>query len=225
MTTRRRNCAPSTIDVLRRRRSGDRRPRWLRYRSARTCMRAGHGHMLGLIWWFYSDLKAYRANPTTRRRTDLRARFASHLQAPAAGTVTRDRLLQELSAKLPFNCCRCSTCPLECRGTSGERLGEPYSLSASPSARSAAASRVDASRRLPRCLSTRSGDTLMRYKLGIAFSRQDLGVPLAIRGNQPVPLRPGLVSSRCRSPGTPELLQLASSGKLPKPLKISSFEL
>jgi hypothetical protein len=29
----------------------------------------------GLIWWFYADLKAYRIEPTSRRRTEMRARF------------------------------------------------------------------------------------------------------------------------------------------------------
>lgn len=28
-------------------------------------------HMRGLIWWFYSDLKAYCADPTSRRRTEF----------------------------------------------------------------------------------------------------------------------------------------------------------
>jgi hypothetical protein len=28
-----------------------------------------------LIWWFYADLKAYRAEPTPCRRSELRARF------------------------------------------------------------------------------------------------------------------------------------------------------
>ena len=37
--------------------------------------RTAQDHIRGLIWWFYSDLKAYRADPTPRRRTELRARF------------------------------------------------------------------------------------------------------------------------------------------------------
>ena len=32
-------------------------------------------HVRGLIWWYYNDLKAYRTDPTSRRRTELRARF------------------------------------------------------------------------------------------------------------------------------------------------------
>lgn len=37
--------------------------------------RTAQDHIRGLVWWFYSDLKAYRINPTRRRRTELRARF------------------------------------------------------------------------------------------------------------------------------------------------------
>jgi hypothetical protein len=37
--------------------------------------RAIQDHIRGLIWWFYSDLDAYRTDPTPRRRTELRARF------------------------------------------------------------------------------------------------------------------------------------------------------
>ncbi len=46
-------------------------------------------HIRGLIWWFYADLKAYRLEPTRRRRSELRVRF---------GFVTLDRLLQRLHA-------------------------------------------------------------------------------------------------------------------------------
>ena len=37
--------------------------------------RAAQQHVRGLIWWFYADLKAYRRDPTPRRRSELRARF------------------------------------------------------------------------------------------------------------------------------------------------------
>jgi hypothetical protein len=32
-------------------------------------------HVRGLIWWFYADLKAYRLEPTPRRRCEKRASF------------------------------------------------------------------------------------------------------------------------------------------------------
>jgi hypothetical protein len=51
----------------------------------------------GLIWWFYADLKAYRADPSPRRRTELRARFDRIFQRKT-GFVMLDRLLERLHA-------------------------------------------------------------------------------------------------------------------------------
>ena len=56
--------------------------------------------MRALIWWFYADLKAYRAEPTTRRRSELRARF-DRIFRRRTGFVTLDRLLQRLHANKP----------------------------------------------------------------------------------------------------------------------------
>jgi hypothetical protein len=50
-----------------------------------------------LIWRFYADLKAYRTNPTPRRRGQLRARFG-RIFARRTGFVTLDRLLARLRA-------------------------------------------------------------------------------------------------------------------------------
>ena len=50
-----------------------------------------------LIWWFYADLKAYRAEPTPRRRSELRARF-DRIFLRTTGFATLDRLLQRLHA-------------------------------------------------------------------------------------------------------------------------------
>jgi hypothetical protein len=51
----------------------------------------------GLIWWFYADLKAYRAAPTSRRRSEMRARF-DRIFLRTTGFATLDRLLQRLHA-------------------------------------------------------------------------------------------------------------------------------
>src|SRR5271156_3273892 len=51
----------------------------------------------GLIWWFYADLKAYKLDPTPRRRRELRARFDRIFQR-STGFATLDRLLQRLHA-------------------------------------------------------------------------------------------------------------------------------
>ena len=50
-----------------------------------------------LIWWFYRDLKAYRREPTPRRRSELRARF-DRLCGRRTGFVVLDRLLARLHA-------------------------------------------------------------------------------------------------------------------------------
>jgi hypothetical protein len=59
--------------------------------------RRAQQHIRGLIWWFYADLKAYRLNPTPRRRRELRARFDRIFQR-TTGFATLDRLLQLLHA-------------------------------------------------------------------------------------------------------------------------------
>jgi len=53
-----------------------------------------------LIWWFYRDLKAYKRDPTPRRRTELRARF-DRLFGRRTGFVVLDRLLARLHANKP----------------------------------------------------------------------------------------------------------------------------
>jgi hypothetical protein len=59
--------------------------------------RAAQQHVRGLIWWFYADLKAYRLDPTPRRRREMRARFDRIFQR-RTGFATLDRLLQRLHA-------------------------------------------------------------------------------------------------------------------------------
>ncbi len=62
--------------------------------------RAAQQHLRGLIWWYYADLKAYRAAPTPRRRSELRARF-DRIFCRRTDFVTLDRLLQRLHANKP----------------------------------------------------------------------------------------------------------------------------
>ncbi len=59
--------------------------------------RVAQQHVRGLIWWYYADLKAYRLEPTRRRRSELRARFDRIFQR-RTGFVTLDRLLKRLHA-------------------------------------------------------------------------------------------------------------------------------
>ena len=53
--------------------------------------------MRKLIWNFYADLKAYKANPDKRRRLALRARF-DRIFRRRTGFATLDRLLARLHA-------------------------------------------------------------------------------------------------------------------------------
>jgi len=59
--------------------------------------RAAQQQVRALIWAFYAALKAYRANPTPRRRSQLRARF-DRIFRRHTGFVTLDRLLKRLHA-------------------------------------------------------------------------------------------------------------------------------
>src|SRR5215211_5495938 len=59
--------------------------------------RAAQAHVRDLIWWFYADLKAYRREPSRRRRAELRARFDRIFQR-RTGFVVLDRLLERLHA-------------------------------------------------------------------------------------------------------------------------------
>jgi len=59
--------------------------------------RAAQQQVRALIWAFYAALKAYRTNPTPRRRGQLRARF-DRIFRRRTGFVTLDRLLKRLHA-------------------------------------------------------------------------------------------------------------------------------
>jgi hypothetical protein len=59
--------------------------------------RAAQQRVRGLIWWFYTDLKAYQAAPTARRRSELRARF-DRIFVRRTGFASLDRLLRRLHA-------------------------------------------------------------------------------------------------------------------------------
>ncbi len=59
--------------------------------------RSAQDRVRHLIWWFYADLKACCAEPTTRRRGEMRARF-DRIFRRRTGFVTLDRLLERLHA-------------------------------------------------------------------------------------------------------------------------------
>ena len=59
--------------------------------------RAAQERIRDLIWWFYADLKAYCAEPTARRRGEMRVRF-DRIFCRRTGFATLDRLLGRLHA-------------------------------------------------------------------------------------------------------------------------------
>src|SRR6202140_1948093 len=62
--------------------------------------RAAQQRLRHLIWWFYSDLKAYCRDPTPLRKAALRARF-DRIFKRRTGFATLDRLLARLHANKP----------------------------------------------------------------------------------------------------------------------------
>ena len=62
--------------------------------------RTAQQHVRALIWWFYADLKAYRADPNPRRRPEMRARL-DRIFARRPGFAVLDRLPARLHANKP----------------------------------------------------------------------------------------------------------------------------
>jgi hypothetical protein len=148
-------------------------------------------HIRGLIWWFYSDLKAYRCDPTPRRRAELRARF-DRIFRRRTGFAMLDRLLARLHAnksellmvldrpEIPLhtnsseNDIRCQVTKRKVSGGTRSDLGRDCRDAFLALAKTCA-------------------------KLGIGFWDY-LGDRLAIPNCQPIPSLPGLITLRCRTP-------------------------
>jgi len=141
----------------------------------------------GLIWWFYSDLKAYRADPSPRRRAELRARFDRIFQRKT-DFVMLDRLLERLHAnkvellmvldhpQIPLHT-NGSENDIRCQVTKRQVSGGTHS---------------DTGRD---CRDAFLGLAKTCQKLGIAFW-DFLGSRLGVPGAQPVPQLPSII--RCR---------------------------
>ena len=150
--------------------------------------RRAQQHVRGLIWWFYADLKAYRLDPTPRRRSELRARFDRIFQRHT-GFATLDRLLQRLHAnkaellmvldhpEIPLhtngseNDIRCQVTKRQVSGGTQSNIGRD-------------------------CRDAFLGLAKTCRKLGIAFWDY-LGARLGVSGGRIVPHLPELI--RCRS--------------------------
>jgi hypothetical protein len=162
--------------------------------------RTAQDHIRGLIWWFYSDLKAYRAEATPSRRTELRARF-DRIFNRQTGFVTLDRLLERLLAnkRALLMVLDRPDLPLHTNGSENDIRCQVTKRKISGGTRS------DIGRD---CRDAFLGLAKTCSKLRIAFWDY-LGSRLSVQVCTPVPYLPDLVSLRCRTnPHNPGLLPL-----------------
>jgi hypothetical protein len=149
--------------------------------------RAAQQRLRRLIWWFYHDLKAYRRDPTSRRKAALRTRF-DRIFKRRTGFATLDRLLARLhanKAELLMVLDR-PEIPLHTNGSENDIRCQVTKRKISGGTRS------DPGRD---CRDTFLGLAKTCAKLGITFWDY-LGARRAIAGNPGVPYLPELVAQR-----------------------------
>jgi hypothetical protein len=152
--------------------------------------RAAQQHIRDLIWRFYRDLKAYKADPSPQRRAQLRARF-DRIFKRSTGFATLDRLLARLHANKPelLLVLDRPEIPLHTNGSENDIRCQVTRRKISGGTRSDTGRDCrDAFLSLAKTCS----------KLGIAFWDY-LGDRLAVPGGAKVPLLPDLVRHRCQS--------------------------
>jgi hypothetical protein len=142
-----------------------------------------------LIWWFYRDLKAYRREPSRRRRAELRARF-DRLFGRRTGFVVLDRLLARLHANKPelLRVLDRPEIPLHTNGSENDIRAQVTRRKVSGGTRS------DTGRD---CRDAFLGLAKTCAKLGLSFWDY-LGARLAVPDQLAIPYLPQLVQSRCR---------------------------
>jgi Transposase IS66 family len=142
-----------------------------------------------LIWWFYRDLKAYRREPTPRRRSELRARF-DRLFGRRTGFVVLDRLLARLHTHKPelLRVLDRPEIPLHTNGSENDIRAQVTRRKVSGGTRS------DTGRD---CRDAFLGLAKTCAKLGLSFWDY-LGARLAVPEQLAIPYLPQLVQSRCK---------------------------
>ena len=145
-------------------------------------------HQRALIWWFYRDLKAYRREPTPRRRSELRARFDRIFQR-RTGFVVLDRLLARLHAHKPelLRVLNRPEIPLHTNGSENDLRAQVTRRKVSGGTRS------DTGRD---CRDAFLGLAKTCAKLGLSFWDY-LGARLDVPDQPAIPYLPDLVRSRC----------------------------
>src|SRR5215212_52423 len=151
--------------------------------------RTAQQRMRSLIWWFYRYLKAYRREPTPRRRTELRARF-DRIFGRRTGFVVLDRLLARLHANKPelLRVLDRPEIPLHTNGSENDIRAQVTRRKVSGGTRS------DTGRD---CRDAFLGLAKTCSKLGLSFWDY-LGARLAVPEQLAIPYLPQLVQSRCR---------------------------
>jgi len=151
--------------------------------------RAAQARMRDLIWRFYADLKAYRREPSRRRRAELRARF-DRIFRRRTGFVVLDRLLERLHANKPelLRVLDRPEIPLHTNGSENDIRAQVTRRKVSGGTRS------DPGRD---CRDAFLGLAKTCAKLGLSFWDY-LGDRLGITGQDAIPYLPDLVRARCR---------------------------
>jgi Transposase IS66 family len=152
--------------------------------------RTAQQRMRSLIWWFYRDLKAYRREPTPRRRTELRARF-DRIFGRRTGFVVLDRLLARLHANKPelLRVLDRPEIPLHTNGSENDIRAQVTRRKVSGGTRS------DTGRD---CRDAFLGLAKTCSKLGLSFWDY-LGARLAVPDQPAIPYLPDLVRTRCKT--------------------------
>jgi hypothetical protein len=145
-------------------------------------------YLRALIWWFYRDLKAYRREPSRRRRAELRARF-DRIFERRTGFVTLDRLLARLHANKPelLRVLDRPEIPLHTNGSENDIRAQVTRRKVSGGTRS------DMGRD---CRDAFLGLMKTCQKLGVSFWDY-IGARLAVPDQPAIPYLPNLVQSRC----------------------------
>ena len=159
-----------------------------------------------LIWWFYRDLKAYRREPTRRRRAELRARF-DRIFGRRTGFVVLDRLLARLHANKPelLRVLDRPEIPLHTNGSENDIRAQVTRRKVSGGTRS------DTGPRLPGRLSRARQDLCQARSQLLGLSRGEARRPGAARDPVPTPTRPKSVQARLIATG------FANSARPPAP--------
>jgi hypothetical protein len=150
--------------------------------------RTAQQRLRALIWWFYADLKAYRREPSRRRRAELQARF-DRIFGRRTGFVVLDRLLARLHANKPelLRVLDRPEIPLHTNGSENDIRAQVTRRKVSGGTRS------DAGRD---CRDAFLGLMRTCQKLGLSFWDY-LGARLALPRAAAVPALPDLIRRRC----------------------------